>query len=232
MARTARYTAASTPLAHLIEDHAQRAGLPLRFAATKLVEGDQLIEAALQLDENETELLEPYHCRAGRTRPAWTARLPWLTCALLLSSDLCDKTVVRPGESREHKRSVAMDKVLTGKYTALPCFIGIMALVFWLTFGVIGAALSDLLTLGIDAVTNAADHALTAYGINPVVHSLVIDGIFAGVGSVLSFLPVIVTLFFFLSILEDYRLYGPRGVCDGPAAAPGGAFRAAVLCRC
>ena len=116
---------------------------------------------------------------------------------------LCDKTVVRPGESREHKRSVAMDKVLTGKYTALPCFIGIMALVFWLTFGVIGAALSDLLTLGIDAVTNAADHALTAYGINPVVHSLVIDGIFAGVGSVLSFLPVIVTLFFFLSILED-----------------------------
>ena len=116
---------------------------------------------------------------------------------------LCERTVVRPGESREHKRSVAIDKILTGKYTALPCFIGIMALVFWLTFGVIGAALSDLLTLGIDAVTNAADHALTAYGINPVVHSLVIDGIFAGVGSVLSFLPVIVTLFFFLSILED-----------------------------
>ena len=146
-------------VAHLIEDHAQHAGLPLRFSATKLVEGDQLIEAALQLDENETELL-------GHT-------------------------------------IAELENVLTGKYTALPCFIGIMALVFWLTFGVIGAALSDLLTLGIDAVTNAADHALTAYGINPVVHSLVIDGIFAGVGSVLSFLPVIVTLFFFLSILED-----------------------------
>ena len=116
---------------------------------------------------------------------------------------LCDKTVVRPGESREHKRSVAIDRVLTGKYTALPCFIGIMALVFWLTFGVIGAGLSDLLTLGIDAVTDLTDRALTAYGINPVVHSLVIDGVFAGVGSVLSFLPIIVTLFFFLSILED-----------------------------
>jgi len=110
---------------------------------------------------------------------------------------------VRPGESREHKRSVAIDRVLTGKYTALPCFIGIMALVFWLTFGVIGEALSDLLTLGIDTLTALTDKALTAYGINPVVHSLVIDGIFAGVGSVLSFLPIIVTLFFFLSILED-----------------------------
>ena len=188
--------------AHLIEDHAQRAGLPLRFAATKLVEGDQLIEAALQLDENETELLghtiAELENETGLDREAALADMRFT-----FIERLCDKTVVRPGESREHKRSVAMDKVLTGKYTALPCFIGIMALVFWLTFGVIGAALSDLLTLGIDAVTNAADHALTAYGINPVVHSLVIDGIFAGVGSVLSFLPVIVTLFFFLSILED-----------------------------
>ena len=189
-------------VAHLIEDHAQRAGLPLRFAATKLVEGDQLIEAALQLDENETELLghtiAELENETGLDREAALADMRFT-----FIERLCDKTVVRPGESREHKRSVAMDKVLTGKYTALPCFIGIMALVFWLTFGVIGAALSDLLTLGIDAVTNAADHALTAYGINPVVHSLVIDGIFAGVGSVLSFLPVIVTLFFFLSILED-----------------------------
>ena len=188
--------------AHLIEDHAQRAGLPLRFSATKLVEGDQLIEAALQLDENETELLghtiAELENETGLDREAALADMRFT-----FIERLCDKTVVRPGESREHKRSVAMDKVLTGKYTALPCFIGIMALVFWLTFGVIGAALSDLLTLGIDAVTNAADHALTAYGINPVVHSLVIDGIFAGVGSVLSFLPVIVTLFFFLSILED-----------------------------
>ena len=188
--------------AHLIEDHAQRAGLPLRFSATKLVEGDQLIEAALQLDENETELLghtiAELENETGLDREAALADMRFT-----FIERLCDKTVVRPGESREHKRSVAMDKVLTGKYTALPCFIGIMALVFWLTFGVIGAALSDLLTLGIDAVTNATDHALTAYGINPVVHSLVIDGIFAGVGSVLSFLPVIVTLFFFLSILED-----------------------------
>ena len=187
---------------HLIEDHAQRAGLPLRFSATKLVEGDRLIEQALQLDENETELLghtiAELENETGLDREAALADMRFT-----FIERLCDKTVVRPCESREHKRSVAIDKVLTGKYTALPCFIGIMALVFWLTFGVIGAALSDLLTLGIDAVTNAADHALTVYGINPVVHSLVIDGIFAGVGSVLSFLPVIVTLFFFLSILED-----------------------------
>ena len=187
---------------HLIEDHAQRAGLPLRFSATKLVEGDRLIEQALQLDENETELLghtiAELENETGLDREAALADMRFT-----FIERLCDKTVVRPGESREHKRSVAIDKVLTGKYTALPYFIGIMALVFWLTFGVIGAALSDLLTLGIDAVTNVADHALTVYGINPVVHSLVIDGIFAGVGSVLSFLPVIVTLFFFLSILED-----------------------------
>ena len=187
---------------HLIEDHAARAGLPVRFAATKLVEGDPLIEKALDLDKNETELLAhtiaELESETGLDREAALADMRFN-----FIERLCDKTVVRPGESREHKRSVAIDKVLTGKYTALPCFIGIMALVFWLTFGVIGAALSDLLTLGIDAVTNAADHALTAYGINPVVHSLVIDGIFAGVGSVLSFLPVIVTLFFFLSILED-----------------------------
>ena len=188
--------------AHLIEDHAQRAGLPLRFSATKLVEGDQLIEAALQLDENETELLghtiAELENETGLDREAALADMRFT-----FIERLCDKTVVRPGESREHKRSVAMDKVLTGKYTALPCFIGIMALVFWLTFGVIGAALSDLLTLGIDALTALVDSALTAYGINPVVHGLVIDGIFAGVGSVLSFLPIIVTLFFFLSILED-----------------------------
>ena len=189
-------------VAHLIEDHAQRAGLPLRFAATKLVEGDHLIEQALQLDENEKELLghtiAELESETGLDREAALADMRFT-----FIERLCEKTVVRPGESKEHKRSVAMDKILTGKYTALPCFIGIMALVFWLTFGVIGAALSDLLTMGIDAVTNAADHALTVYGINPVVHSLLINGIFAGVGSVLSFLPVIVTLFFFLSILED-----------------------------
>ena len=187
---------------HLIEDHAARAGLPVRFAATKLVEGDPLIEKALDLDKNETELLAhtiaELESETGLDREAALADMRFN-----FIERLCDKTVVRPGESREHKRSVAIDKVLTGKYTALPCFIGIMALVFWLTFGVIGAGLSDLLTLGIDALTGLTDRALTAYGINPVVHSLVIDGVFAGVGSVLSFLTIIVTLFFFLSILED-----------------------------
>ena len=189
-------------VSHLIEDHAARTGLPLRFAATKLVEGDTLIESALDLDANETELLghtiAELESETGLDREAALADMRFN-----FIERLCDKTVVRPGESREHKRSVAIDRILTGKYTALPCFIGIMALVFWLTFGVIGAGLSDLLTLGIDALTNLTDHALTVYGINPVVHSLVIDGIFAGVGSVLSFLPTIVTLFFFLSILED-----------------------------
>ena len=187
---------------HLIEDHAARAGLPVRFAATKLVEGDPLIEKALDLDKNETELLAhtiaELESETGLDREAALADMRFN-----FIERLCDKTVVRPGESREHKRSVAIDKVLTGKYTALPCFIGIMALVFWLTFGVIGAGLSDLLTLGIDALTDLTDRALTAYGINPVVHSLVIDGVFAGVGSVLSFLPIIVVLFFFLSMLED-----------------------------
>lgn len=184
-------------VSHLIEDHAARTGLPLRFAATKLVEGDTLIESALDLDANETELLghtiAELESETGLDREAALADMRFN-----FIERLCDKTVVRPGESREHKRSVAIDRILTGKYTALPCFIGIMALVFWLTFGVIGAGLSDLLTLGIDALTNLTDHALTVYGINPVVHSLVIDGIFAGVGSVLSFLPTIVTLFFFL----------------------------------
>ncbi len=189
-------------VSHLIEDHAARTGLPLRFAATKLVEGDTLIESALDLDANETELLghtiAELESETGLDREAALADMRFN-----FIERLCDKTVVRPGESREHKRSVAIDRILTGKYTALPCFIGIMALVFWLTFGVIGAGLSGLLTLGIDALTNLADHALTVYGINAVVHSLVIDGIFTGVGSVLSFLPIIVTLFFFLSMLED-----------------------------
>ena len=189
-------------VAHLIEDHAAAAGLPLRFAATKLVEGDHLIEEALQLDSNEKDLLghtiTELETSTGLDREAALADMRFA-----FIEGLCATTVVKPGESREHRRSVAIDRVLTGKYTALPCFLGIMALVFWLTFGVIGAALSDLMTLGIDAVTGLVDAGLTAYGINPVVHSLVIDGIFAGVGSVLSFLPTIVTLFFFLSILED-----------------------------
>ena len=189
-------------VSHLIEDHAARTGLPLRFAATKLVEGDTLIESALDLDANETEMLghtiAELESETGLDREAALADMRFN-----FIERLCDKTVVRPGESREHKRSVAIDKILTGKYTALPCFIGIMALVFWLTFGVIGAWLSGLLDMGISALTELTDAGLTAYGINPVVHSLIINGIFEGVGSVLSFLPIIVTLFFFLSILED-----------------------------
>ena len=187
---------------HLIEDHARRAGLPTRFAATKLVEGDPLILKALDLEPNEQDLLEhavtQMETEGGLDREAALADMRFT-----FIEKLCAETVVHPAESREHKRSVAIDRILTGKYTALPCFIGILALVFWMTFGAIGAFLSDLLTMGIDALTGVVDSALAAYGINPVVHSLVIDGIFAGVGSVLSFLPTIVTLFFFLSILED-----------------------------
>ncbi len=187
---------------HLIEDHAAAAGLPLRFAATKLVEGDTLIEKALQLNPNETDILghaiAEMETVTGLDREAALADMRFT-----FIEKLCSATVVKPGESLEHKRSVAIDKILTGKYTALPCFAGIMALVFWLTFGVVGSTLSDWMTLGINWFTGVVDRALTAYQINPVVHSLVIDGIFAGVGSVLSFLPTIVILFFFLSILED-----------------------------
>ena len=187
---------------HLIEDHAKAAGIPVRFAATKLVEGDTLIEKALQLNPNETDILghaiAEMETVTGLDREAALADMRFT-----FIEKLCSATVVKPGESLEHKRSVAIDKILTGKYTALPCFAGIMALVFWLTFGVVGSTLSDWMTLGIDWFTGVVDRALTAYQINPVVHSLVIDGIFAGVGSVLSFLPTIVILFFFLSILED-----------------------------
>lgn len=187
---------------HLIEDHAKRAGLPPRFAATKLVEGDPLILEALSLDQNEKDLLE-HAVTQMETEGGLDREAALVDMRFTFIEKLCAETVVHPAESREHKRSVAIDKILTGKYTALPCFIGILALVFWMTFGAIGAFLSDLLTLGIDALTRLVDQALTSYAINPVVHSLVIDGIFAGVGSVLSFLPTIVTLFFFLSILED-----------------------------
>ena len=187
---------------HLIEDHAERLGLPPRFCATKLIEGDRDMADRLVLDQNERELLE--HCivqmetENGLDRNASLADMRY-TFIEGITAD----AVVKCHESREHKRSVAWDRVLTGKYTALPVFFGVMLLIFWLTFDVIGQGLSDLLALGIDYVTAGVDGALTAYGINPVVHSLIIDGIFAGVGSVLSFLPIIVTLFFFLSILED-----------------------------
>ena len=189
-------------IVHLIEDHARRTGLPPRFAATKLVEGDEPILEKLQLDQNEKETLEhtivEMEHETGTDREAALADMRFR-----FIESVCAQTVVRPVESREHKRSVAIDRILTGRYTAIPCFLLILALVFWLTFGLIGAALSDLMSLGIDAVTNLVDTGLTIYGINPVVHSLVIDGIFAGVGTVLEFLPTIVTLFFFLSILED-----------------------------
>ena len=187
---------------HLIEDHAERLGLPPRFCATKLIEGDRDMADRLVLDQNERELLE--HCivqmetENGLDRNASLADMRY-TFIEQVTAD----AVVKCHESKEHKRSVAWDRVLTGKYTALPVFFGVMLLIFWLTFEVIGQGLSNLLALGIDYVTAGVDGALTAYGINPVVHSLIIDGIFAGVGSVLSFLPIIVTLFFFLSILED-----------------------------
>ena len=174
---------------HLIEDHAERLGLPPRFCATKLIEGDRDMADRLVLDQNERELLE--HCivqmetENGLDRNASLADMRY-TFIEQVTAD----AVVKCHESKEHKRSVAWDRVLTGKYTALPVFFGVMLLIFWLTFDVIGQGLSDLLALGIDYVTAGVDGALTAYGINPVVHSLIIDGIFAGVGSVLSFLPI------------------------------------------
>ena len=187
---------------HLIEDHAKKAEIPARFAATKLVEGDKLILQQLGLDRNEEETLEHMihemeeECAKDREAALADMRFKFIEI-------VCTQTVVKPTESKAHARSVKADKILTGKYTALPAFAAIMGLIFWLTFGVIGAGLSDWLSVGIDIVTDFADRALTAYGLNPVVHSLIIDGIFAGVGSVLSFLPIIVVLFFFLSILED-----------------------------
>lgn len=187
---------------HLIQDHADNVGIPARFCAVKLIEGDKETEKRLELDKNETELLE--HCVVEMEDATGFDRneaLADMRYAFIEKVTQC--AVVKCHESREHSRSVKIDRVLTGKYTALPVFFAVMLLVFWLTFDVIGQRLSDLLSMGIDALSAAADRGLTAYGINPVVHSLIIDGIFTGVGSVLSFLPIIVTLFFFLSILED-----------------------------
>ena len=187
---------------HLIEDHAEAAGIPVRFAATKLVEGDQRIEAALKLDQNEKEMIEhiivQMEQERGLDRAAAIADMRFH-----FIHQLVEQTVVKPRQSKEQLRSARIDRFLTGRYTAIPAFVGIMALVFYLTFGVIGLALQNLLEVGIDALTAAADSTLTAWNVNAAVHSLVIDGIFAGVGSVLSFLPIIVTLFFFLSLLED-----------------------------
>ena len=187
---------------HLIEDHAAKAEIPVRFAATKAIEGDPLILDQLKLDQNEHELLEhivqqmEVECGLDRSAAIADMRFDFI-------EKLCEKTVVKPRESKERIRSEKIDKILTGKYTAIPCFIAIMVLVFYLTFNVIGAWLQDLLAMGIDKLSTITDAALTAANVNSAVHSLIIDGIFTGVGSVLSFLPIIVTLFFFLSMMED-----------------------------
>lgn len=188
---------------HMIEDHAQRAGISPRFAAVRLIEGDDKdFPTRLDLSKNEVETLEhtvsEMETERGLDRNAALADMRYS-----FIESACAGTVVKCRESKEHLRSLKIDNIVTNKYAAIPIFLGIMALIFWLTFGVIGKGLSDLLALGIDALTGIVDRALTAYGINPVVQSLVIDGIFAGVGSVLSFLPIIVVLFFFLSVLED-----------------------------
>ena len=187
---------------HIIEDHAQRARLSRRFAATKLIEGEQDFYELLQLNQNEKELIEhsiiEMESDTGLDRNAALADMRYN-----FIEGVCDTCVTKASESREHRRSVKIDRVLTNRYLALPLFAAIMGLVFYLTFNVIGAFLSDVMAYAVDGLTMLADRGLTSYGINPVVHSLIIDGIFAGVGSVLSFLPIIVTLFFFLSILED-----------------------------
>ena len=187
---------------HLIEDHADHAEIPVRFAATKAIEGDPLILEKLALDLNETEMLEhivqQMEAERGLDRSAAIADMRFD-----FIERLCEQTVVKPKESRERIRSERIDRVLTGKYTAIPCFVGIMVLVFYLTFNVIGAWLQKILQMGIDAVSDVADTGLTALQVNEAIHSLIIDGIFTGVGSVLSFLPIIVTLFFFLSLMED-----------------------------
>ena len=187
---------------HLIKDHAKSAGIPIRFAATKLVEGDEQITKALNLDENEKQFVEAIikqmEEERGLDRAAAIADMRFS-----FIKKLVDTCVVKPHESKESKRSRKIDKILTGKNTAIPSFVAIMGLIFWLTFSVIGAKLQELLQLLIDFITQTVDKGLTAWNVNEVLHSLIIDGIFEGVGSVLSFLPIIVTLFFFLSLLED-----------------------------
>ena len=187
---------------HLIEDHAEQAGLPVRFAATKAIEGDPLILEQLALDENEQEMLE-HIVRQMETERGLDRSAAIADMRFDFIERLCEQTVIKPRESRERIRSEKIDRILTGRHTAIPCFIGIMVLVFYLTFNVIGKWLQTLLAMGIDKLSALTDSALTGMGVNPVIHSLVIDGIFTGVGSVLSFLPVIVTLFFFLSLMED-----------------------------
>lgn len=187
---------------HLIEDHAEYAHIPVRFAATKAIEGDPLILEKLALDQNETEMLE-HIVQQMETERKLDRSAAIADMRFDFIERLCEQTVVKPKESKERIRSERIDRIFTGKYTAIPCFIGIMVLVFYLTFNVIGAWLQNILQMGIDAVSDIVDRGLTAMQVNEAVHSLVIDGIFTGVGSVLSFLPIIVTLFFFLSMMED-----------------------------
>ena len=189
-------------VSHMIEDHAQSIGISPRFAATKLIEGDMSFAEKLELDQNELETIE-HNVKEMESERGLDANAALADMRYAFIESVCEKAVVKCKESREHHRSVKIDSVLTNKYLALPLFLVITLLIFWLTFGVIGSFLSDLLSIGIDKLTALTDSALTAYGINEVVHSLIIDGIFAGIGSVLSFLPIIVVLFFFLSILED-----------------------------
>jgi ferrous iron transport protein B len=189
-------------ISHLIEDHAENCGMSSRFAATKIIEGDTDITDRLQLNQNELEMIEHSIVEMENEHDMdRNAALADMRYSFI--EKVCDRTVVKCKESKEHIKSEKIDNFLTNKYLAIPIFLGIMLSIFWLTFNVIGSFLSDLLAVGITAVTDIVDKGLTAYGINPVVHSLIIDGVFAGVGSVLSFLPIIVTLFFFLSILED-----------------------------
>ncbi len=189
-------------IAHLVTDEAQAAGLPLRFAATKVVEGDKPVIERLKLMEPELDIIQhivddmEFHLNTDREAAMADMRYCFI-------EDICKSCVIKMGHSKEHLRSIKIDSVLTHKYLSLPIFLGIMLIIFWLTFGVIGSGLSDLLGLGIDSITRAADHALTHVDVNPALHSLISNGVFAGVGRVLSFLPIIVILFFFLSILED-----------------------------
>ena len=187
---------------YMIEDHAEAAGIPLRFAANKLIENDPLVTEALKLDQNEKDAIEKVIVQMeqerGLDRAAAMADMRYL-----FISRLCNETVVHPRESREHKRSGKIDEILTGRFTAIPVFIVIMALIFWMTFNGPGGWLQGLIESGVDALTAKVDAALSAAGVSEAVHSLVVEGIFAGVGSVLSFVPVIVILFFFLSLLED-----------------------------
>ena len=189
-------------VAHIIEDHSQRQNIPVRFAATKLVEGDEPILKVLSLTENETDMIE-HAVKEMETESQTDREAAMADMRYRFIEDICKKCVVKAKESREYRRSVGLDSILTHKIWAIPAFLCIMLAVFWLTFGVIGNRISELLVLGLDALSGTVDKALTAYGLNPVICSLIIDGIFAGVGAVLGFVPIIVTLFFFLSILED-----------------------------